>query len=60
MVELCTDISKCTFKNWDERSINRVDWEKSIKERRSVLDCSAIEEEEEDVLLILRAVVNVS
>jgi hypothetical protein len=27
-----TDINKCKIKNWKERSRNRTDWEKSIKE----------------------------
>jgi hypothetical protein len=34
MVELCTDIGKYGVKNWKERSINRADWEKSIKEAK--------------------------
>jgi hypothetical protein len=26
------DINRCKIKNWEERSKNRADWEKSIKE----------------------------
>ena len=29
-----TDINKCKIKNWSERSKNRADWEKSIKEAK--------------------------
>jgi hypothetical protein len=33
MEKLSTDIiNKCRFKNWKQRSKNRADWEKSIKE----------------------------
>jgi hypothetical protein len=40
MVQPCTDSSRLKIKNWNERSENRTDWEKSIKE--------AEEEEEEE------------
>ena len=29
-----TDINKCKIKNWKEKSRNRADWEKSIKEAK--------------------------
>jgi len=32
MMELCTDIKKCTSENWKEKSRNIADWEKCIKE----------------------------
>jgi hypothetical protein len=34
--------------NWRWRSENRADWEKSIKRRRSVFNCSVIYEEKEE------------
>jgi ribosomal protein S20 len=40
--EPCTESSRCKIKNWTERSENRTDWDKSIKEAEEE------EEEEED------------
>jgi hypothetical protein len=34
MMELCTDNNKCKFENWEERSRNKADWEKDIKEAK--------------------------
>ena len=42
-----TDINNWKITNWKERTKDKADWKKSIKEANVSLDCSAIEEEEE-------------
>ena len=41
-------MNKCKIANQKERDKNTADWEKSVTEGKTELDCSATEEEEEE------------